>query len=169
MLIFLIGFMGSGKSHLGKELASLMKYKFMDTDDLTEVREKRKITTIFEKKGEHYFREAERKTLKKILSEKKTVVAVGGGLPCYFDNMEEMNKQGVTIYLEASAGFLFHRLFNEKEKRPLISKLNSVELMDFIIEKLHQRKDFYEQAAIKVEAETVTAEKLKKKVMSYKL
>ena len=164
MIIFLIGFMGCGKSHLGREFAKLMKYKFIDTDALIEEKKKKSIAQLFAVEGEEYFRQLEKKTLQGLLKESKSVIATGGGLPCYSDNMEIMKKNGLTIYLEAGAGFLFHRLIREKKDRPLISNLSDIELMEFITGMLVKRVSFYEQAALKVNAEKITAEKIKEKI-----
>jgi shikimate kinase len=145
-----------------------MRYKFIDTDELIEKSTKAKIKAIFEKKGEDYFREKEKKVLHETLKEKKAVIATGGGMPCFFDNMQVMNENGVTVYLEASPGILFHRLIHEKERRPLLMNLRSMELMDYINTLLERRKPFYEKAKIKVDAETITSLKLKKKINDLK-
>src|SRR5437773_8673578 len=105
MTIFLIGFMGSGKSLIGQELAALMKYKFLDTDSLIETKRKKSIAKLFATEGEEYFREIERKTLLSLKKARNTVIATGGGMPCYFENMQWMNSNGVTVYLDSSIGF----------------------------------------------------------------
>jgi shikimate kinase len=169
MLIFLIGFMGSGKSRIGKDLAKLLRYKFIDTDALIEKRRKRSINKIFEKDGEEFFREIEKKTLLKLIKEKNTVIATGGGMPIYSDNMEIMKSNGLTIYLESGVGFLFHRLVGEKKHRPLINKLTDVELMEYIMSTLGNRRAVYEQAALKVNGEKITALKLKEKIAKKKV
>jgi shikimate kinase len=169
MIIFLIGFMGSGKSHLGKELAALMKYKFVDTDAVIEEKKKKTVAEIFSVEGEESFRAMEKKTLQGLLKKSKTVIATGGGMPCHDNNIEPMNKNGITVYLEAGVGFLFHRLMNEKKERPLISNLSDIELMEYISGTLNNRKPFYEQCRLKVNAEKITAEKLKEKIKNLKM
>jgi shikimate kinase len=160
MKIFLIGFPGSGKSYFGKETARLTKYPFLDTDGLIEKAEGLSVKEIFEKKGEAYFREKESVVLRSLSGKRQAMIATGGGLPCFHGNMQWMNENGFTIYLEASAAMLFHRLLKEKKTRPLISALTDVELMIYITETLASRKLFYEQAHITFNAETGTPQKL---------
>jgi shikimate kinase len=159
--------MGSGKSHAGKELAELLKHKFIDTDEFISSTKKKSIEDIFRKKGEDYFRTAEKKSIREISKKRNIVVATGGGLPCFHSNMEFMNSKGITIYLQASPPFLFHRLFKEKKSRPLISSLSDIELLDFITNKLMERKTFYEQAHIIVDAEKLNIKKLKEKILRF--
>jgi shikimate kinase len=168
MRIYLIGFMGCGKSHIGKELALLMKYKFIDIDEYISLANKKSVNEIFEKKGEDFFRKEEKKAIRKISEMKNMVVAAGGGLPCFNDNMNWMNENGITVYLEASPQFLYHRLFTEKKTRPLISNIGDIELVDFITGKLLERKEFYEQAQIIVSAEKMNIKKLKEKILKLK-
>src|SRR5437773_6951846 len=120
MKIFLIGFAGSGKTHLGKELADLLKIPFADTDAMVEDQTKMEISRIFLEKGEEGFRKMEAEVLTELLKKRKALVATGGGLPCWDNNMKKMNESGLTVYLKASEAFLYHRLFLEKKKRPLI-------------------------------------------------
>ena len=160
MKIFLTGFPGCGKSSLAKEAASSLKVPFFDTDNLVEEETGLSIQKIFENYGEDFFRRKESEMLRKLESKKQGLVAVGGGLPCYHDNMKWMNENGLSIYLEASAAFLFHRLVKEKKSRPLISKLSDIELMIYITETLAARKFFYDQATMKINAETISPAKL---------
>ena len=103
-----------------------------------------------------------------VIKEKKTVIAAGGGMPCYFDNMNVMKENGMTVYLEATEGFIFHRLVGHKENRPMISSLSDIELMEFVMGTLGNRKEYYEQSAIKVNAEKIKAKQLKEKVLKRK-
>lgn len=160
MLIFLTGFPGSGKSFLGMQTAALLKSSFIDTDSLIEKQTGESIQAIFKKHGEDFFRNKEAEVLRSISKEKNSIVAVGGGLPCFHGNTQWMNENGQTIYLEASAAFLFHRLLKEKKTRPLIENLTDVELMIYITETLAARRIFYELASLKVNAETITPSKL---------
>lgn len=146
MLIYLIGFMGSGKSTFGKQLASRLDFNFVDTDSLIEEREGQLIGDIFKLKGEIYFRELERNILKEISIYKNTVVATGGGMPCHTDNIALMNKTGLTIYLRASIDCIRQRLVKEKHKRPLIADVNPTILGDFISDQLEERKPYYQMA-----------------------
>lgn len=160
MLIFLTGFPGSGKTFLGIQTASILKFSFVDTDSLIEKQCGESVQAIFKKHGEDFFRIKEAEVLRNISNEKNSIIAVGGGLPCFHDNMKWMNENGQTIYLEASAAFLFHRLIKEKKTRPLIEKLTDIELMIYITETLAVRRIFYEKSLIKMNAETITPSKL---------
>jgi len=146
--IFLIGFMGSGKSHTGKSLAQLLNVDFIDLDARIEANTGRSISDIFEVSGEDTFRQLEQDQLKSLSDIADAVVATGGGTPCFFDNMQWMNENGVTVYLKADEALLADRLKNEKEQRPLIKNLSNQDLLDFIREKLGERATDYEQARI---------------------
>ena len=146
--IFLIGFMGSGKTYWGKIWAQKKSLDFYDLDELIEEKEGRSIATIFEKEGEDYFRKIETEALH-IFSEKDNcIIACGGGAACFNDNMLWMNENGTTVYLAASPQYILSRVKEEKEKRPLINKLNEAELLFFIQQKLKEREPFYTQAKI---------------------
>lgn len=159
MKIFLTGFPGCGKSSLAGEAAASLKVPFFDTDKLVENKTGFSVQNIFESQGEDFFRRTESEILRSLVIKKNGIIAVGGGLPCYHDNMKWMNENGLTIYLEASAAFLFHRLVKEKKSRPLISKLSDIELMIYITETLSVRKFFYDLAQVKVNAETISPAK----------
>jgi shikimate kinase len=155
MQIFLIGFMGSGKSHTGRELAELLQRPFVDLDQAIEADAGLDIPAIFASKGEAYFRELERDCLRTMTGPPHRVVACGGGTPCYFDNMAWMNEQGLTIYLRASAELLAERLLKGRAKRPLLQGLSPEQLPAFITEKLAARTPYYMQANVVYEQETV--------------
>ncbi len=144
--IFLLGFMGSGKSYWGKLWAEEMNLPFIEIDELVEKAEGRAIAEIFEQKGETYFRQLESKLLKELMGEQDCIISTGGGVPCFFDNMKWMNEQGATVYLKASPKELALRLQDEKEKRPLIKNVSAELLEDFIAAKLSERESFYNQA-----------------------
>ena len=156
--------MGSGKTTVAKKLASALKYKFVDLDEEIVKEAKKTIAEIFEKQGEDSFRKREQTALHNTANLKNVVIATGGGAPCFFDNMEWMNREGVTVYLEAPAGLLYHRLVNEKEKRPLLRKLNEIELMEHIHEHLAQREPFYNQSLVKIRAASLNISLLKEKI-----
>ncbi len=146
-----------------------MKVPFIDVDALIEESTRKTISEIFYQKGEEYFRKKEAKVLRGLLKIKKAVVATGGGLPCFGDNLDWMNENGRTVYLEASAAFLFHRLHAEKKSRPLINHLTDVELMIYITETLASRRKYYSESHIKVNAETTTAGKILASIKKKKL
>ena len=154
MIVVLIGYMASGKSTVGKILAKKLNYAFIDLDNFIEEKEKTTVNNIFKTKGEIYFRKIEAIHLKSILdNEHKIVLSLGGGTPCYGNNMDDLqNTKNVTsIYLKASIPTLVSRLENEKEKRPLISHLKSQEaLTEFIGKHMFERSSYYNQANLMV-------------------
>lgn len=158
--IVLIGYMASGKSVIGKQLADKLNYGFVDLDTFIEQNENRTIKELFKTKGEIYFRKKETEYLNQLLQQNKSeVIALGGGTPCYGNNMETMlsNKNTVSIYLKASLKTLVGRLENESEKRPLISHIDSEEkLMEFVGKHLFERTPFYERAGIVVNVDDKT-------------
>ena len=146
MRIFIIGFMGSGKTTYGKQLASLLAYNFIDTDKEVEKISGQNISHIFSQFGENYFRKTETDILEKILKKDNVVVATGGGTPIFNNNINKMNKVGVTLFLKMEHNTLFERLLLEKDNRPLIKGKNSEELKNFIINENKKRLVFYRQA-----------------------
>ncbi|HKR04316.1 MAG TPA: shikimate kinase [Bacteroidia bacterium] len=160
MLIYIIGFMGSGKSTIGKQLAKKINHQFIDFDELVEEQSGKKISEIFKDEGQQAFRNIETEILKNISGLKDTVVSTGGGTPCFYDNMKLMNETGITVYIRMPAGSLFHRLAQSKTKRPLIEGLTDLKLMDFIMDTLAEREHFYMQAQHVVKGESLKAEKI---------
>ena len=159
--------MGSGKSKTAEILAKIFKYKLFDTDLIVEQKVGRKISSIFEIEGQEFFREEERLALHSVLSEKNCVVATGGGTAVYFDNMEWMNQNGITVYLEANAGLLFHRLATSRGSRPLVDNLNDVEMMEQITGHLAIRIPVYRKAAIIVQAASINVRELGEKIKRF--
>ena len=129
---FLIGFMGTGKSHWGKLWAAANKLTFIDLDELIEQDEQTTIAEIFEVKGEAYFRNLEKEALRKCGDLQNTLIACGGGTPCFFENMQWMNEHGATIWIDEKIDILVSRLIREKSHRPLVSDLNENELKHFL-------------------------------------
>lgn len=168
MKIFLTGYMGSGKSVVGRELAKMLKYKYVDLDDQIELMQGKKINTIFEERGELYFRKLERQILEDILAQKdKMVISLGGGTPCYGDNFEIINNQGntKTIYLSASVEVLTERLFHEKMQRPVISHLETREaLEEFIRKHLFERAFYYNQSKVIIKVDELRVEEVVTKI-----
>ncbi len=160
--IFLIGFMGAGKSSVGKKLAQSLHYRFVDLDELIKKNSKKSIPEIFELEGEEVFRIAEQQALHSLKDESKIVVATGGGCPNFDNNMEWMNANGTTIYLNCSLGVLFHRIAPQKKQRPLISHLDDVDIMDFMVTTLKERSEYYEKANFVVDGDGKVEEVIKK-------
>ena len=146
MRYFLIGFMGSGKSKVGKKVTEQLHLKYIDLDEFIEESEQRSISDIFNNSGETYFRELEEKYLKEIIKEDNILVSTGGGTPTFHNLIETMNEVGETIYLECCREILFKRLHENKEKRPMISELSDKSLKRYIENKLSERKIFYTKA-----------------------
>jgi len=149
MRIFLIGYMGSGKSTLGPELAKGLKLHFHDLDKIIEAEAWMSIKDIFRKRGEQAFREMEKSALKKFVdTHDQFVMATGGGTPCHFDNLHIMQANGVTVYLEVEPLELFRRLRLQKAERPLIARLGDQTLWTRIREQMVDRSIHYNQADI---------------------
>ncbi len=149
MRVFLIGFMGSGKTTYGRELAERAGRVFIDLDEVIETEAGKSITEIFAGGGEERFRVLEHEALRRTIAiHPEAVIAVGGGTPCYFNNMELMNGSGITIYLQHPPEVLAAYLEEEPDKRPLISGMGRKELREYIAGKLQEREPFYRQAQV---------------------
>jgi len=167
MKIFLIGMMGSGKSYWSRLLAKKLKTGGYDLDFLIESHEERTISEIFEEDGEDYFRKTESKILRWFGEKKSFVLATGGGTPCFADNMEWMNKQGVTIWLDEPVEVLTERLIPEKSHRPLIRDLSDKELTEFLMNKRKEREVFYALAKHHLSEGSITEANFKKIIQQY--
>ena len=131
MKFFLIGFMGSGKSYIGKKICDKINLSHIDLDDYIVKHEHKSITNIFIENGEIYFREIEKQYLSKIINRDNFLLSTGGGTPIYNDNLDLMNVHGTTIYLKYSHITLYNRLKNSKNNRPLIKNLSNKSLHSF--------------------------------------
>lgn len=161
MRIFLIGFMGCGKTHWGKQMSQKLQLPFFDLDSLIEEREGKSITEIFAEMGEEYFRMLEKDVLYMITeSHPGFVMACGGGAPCFFNNIDYMKSRGTTVWINCSTDCLYSRLVHEKEKRPLIKNIPDKELRSYIIKKYSDRKIFYQQAQVILAEDDVNLEAL---------
>lgn len=157
--IFLLGFMGSGKSTLGKKLAIKLNVNFLDLDQFIEEQQEQTIQEIFKTKGEDFFREIERDCLKQVIAlPDNFIIALGGGTPCFYDNMELINKSGVSIYIKYNKGILAHRLMHSKKNRPLINNKNQEGLLEFIETTLLKREVFYDKSSIILEKNNLKPE-----------
>ncbi len=159
-LIFLIGFMGSGKTTLGRRLANRLGVDFMDLDHILEAQEGMTITQYFAQYGEESFRKLESAVLKQTSYPENAVVSTGGGLPCFFDNIQWINTHGQSVYIKLPAKTLAGRLEKEKEKRPLLREKHGEALVTFIADKLTERDPFYMQATVITDGLGLTADKV---------
>jgi shikimate kinase len=153
MRIYLVGYMGCGKSTIGRKLAHLLSLNFIDLDKYIEERYFKTIPIIFEEEGEKGFREKERSALLEVSEFEDVIVGTGGGTPCFFDNMEVMNISGITIYISPDIETLANRILKSKNERPLVSGKSKEDLVVFINEALKKRSPFYEQAKIIIRGE----------------
>tara|TARA_B100000886_G_scaffold339613_1_gene305621 strand:+ start:1929 stop:2408 length:480 start_codon:yes stop_codon:yes gene_type:complete len=138
--------MGCGKSTLGKKLAININHDFIDLDNYIEENEGRTIKDIFADDGEDYFRKLERVYLHKVIDTENVIISVGGGTPCFFDNMDQMNDYGLTIYINMHPKALVPRLKLSELYRPLIDNMEGEELLDYVYKTLREREGFYHKA-----------------------
>jgi shikimate kinase len=177
-VIFLVGFMGSGKTHHGKQLASSMGVPFADLDALIEAEEGMSVTEIFRLKGESYFRTCESRLLRTIplffstrminIDHKFSIFGVlscGGGTPCFNHNMEWMNEHGVTVWIAPDVDILVKRLIGEQETRPLIAGLNETELKNQVEQRLNDRDVYYRQSNLKITNPLISVQELHEQIL----
>jgi shikimate kinase len=154
MRIFLIGFMGSGKTHWGKQLASQMKIPFYDLDEVISATEKKTISQLFAESGEEAFRVKEKEVLESLIDQNPSMVlSCGGGTPCFFNNIERMKKYGVVVWLNTHVDIILSRLIKEKSSRPLLKNVHDEEMKSYVIRKLNERRMYYEQADLTIDNE----------------
>lgn len=150
--ILLLGYMGSGKSLIGKMVAARLQIPFYDLDNLIEKHLQMTVSEIFQQKGEIYFRKIEHQIFKDLMANNETfVLGLGGGTPCYANNHLLLKGDGVTsVYLNASIQTLYNRLASETQHRPLLANLNAEDGKEFIAKHLFDRSYFYSQASLKI-------------------
>ena len=164
MRIYLIGFMGCGKSTLGKKLARHTGLQFIDMDHYIEKRNCKTVPRIFAEDGEAEFRIRERRALEELSQFSDVVIATGGGAPCFFDNIDLMNRTGKTIYLDIDPEILAARLMKSKIDRPLIKGKSKQELIEFINNTLEKRDKFYKQAKFRITSQDTGLEEIIKMI-----
>lgn len=160
MRIYLLGYMGCGKTTAGKKLAQKIDYTFVDLDDVLEKNQGRTISEIFAKDGEDVFRQIEKETLHSTFNLDNVIIATGGGAPCFFDNVEQMNQHGLTIYIDMTPTDLVERLAGQIEHRPILKGKTHDELMEFIGGALEKRNPFYTKAKASVDGVSLSADSL---------
>ncbi len=157
--------MGSGKTHWGSIWATTHNFSFIDLDEVIEKAEGKTVAEIFEQHGEDYFRLLETRMLHRYANKQNTIIACGGGTPCYHDNIEWMNEHGTTVYISSTTNKILERVMEEQDKRPLLKKLNKAELIFFIEQKLKEREPFYTQAKIILDTEKITIDTFKETIL----
>lgn len=166
MKISLIGYMGSGKSFIGKTLASKLNMNFIDLDREIEDSAGIMISELFRQQGEIKFRKLEHELLLKNLeSEKSFIMALGGGAPAYYDNMKQVNNHSFSFYLRANPKSLAERLVGEKSNRPLIAHLSDEELPEFIAKHLFERRNFYEKAKFTIDVNSKSPNEISEEII----
>lgn len=167
MIISLLGYMGCGKTHIAKLLSEKINFEFLDLDKFISKKNKSSIAEIFEKKGELYFRKQERQALEEILASRNNIIlSLGGGTPAYFNNMEIINHNSTSFYLQAGVGLLCERLKKQKEKRPLIANINDLDLPEFVAKHLFERNPFYSKAQFTININAKTSDEIVDEIIS---
>lgn len=153
--LYIIGYMGCGKTTFGRALSQATGLKFVDLDHLIEDRHNATVREIFDTKGEEEFRRIERDMLRETAEMEDVIVSCGGGTPCFFDNADFMNAHGMTLWLEATHDCLFTRLVRKREKRPLLANRTDEEIRDIISSQLKARSPFYSRATIRWQGDSL--------------
>lgn len=153
MRIYLVGYMGCGKSTIGRKIGNLLGISFIDLDKYIEERYFKSVPAIFADEGESRFREKERISLLEVSQFEDVVVGTGGGTPCFYDNMEIMNNNGITVYIAPDTDVIASRLIKSRTERPLIVDKSRDELIQFINNALLKRAPFYEKSKIIIRGE----------------
>lgn len=161
--IFFVGFMGSGKTFFGKKLSKKWNRPFVDLDLYIEQKMEKSIDSIFKEYGEHYFRKLENQFLNELSGQENLIISCGGGTPIFYNNLEIMKKSGIVVYIKQPKEILLGRLRRNKQKRPLVQKLNDEDLKAFINQKLIERENFYNKANIIIELPTI--EKIENEIL----
>lgn len=159
--------MGSGKNLISKELSVLNNFKIFDLDTEISKQNNRSITEIFKEKGEIFFRKTEKEVLEKILSsEKNIILSLGGGTPCYYNNIDSINEKTISVFLKTNVKTLAQRLSSEKDKRPLIQNISNEDLPEFIAKHLFERNPFYNQAKITINTDNLSAREIAEEILT---
>ncbi|QNR24072.1 shikimate kinase [Croceimicrobium hydrocarbonivorans] len=167
MKISLLGYMGSGKSSLAKLLAAHLELPLLDLDHLIEEECGQSVSELIFNRGELFFRQKEREILLDILQKPDFVLALGGGTPCYYDNMDQVNRSSISIYLERSIQDLYDVLAKDRRERPLIAHLADQDLKEFIAKHLFERREFYEKAIFKISQKQKDEEERLHSILNY--
>lgn len=167
--LFLVGYMGCGKSTLGRKLSRRMRWPIIDTDHQIEEREGASVADIFRYEGEEHFRREERRLMEELVADEwQMIISTGGGLPTWSDNMDYMNRAGLTVYIRRSAEQIASRLSPYgRQKRPSLRGLNDEELVSFMQRHMAERSPWYERAALTLDGDRYGDEELVEQVLNY--
>lgn len=165
--IYLVGMPGSGKTTLGRLLANRIAYDFIDLDELIAEREQMSIADIFSQKGEAYFREKEKEALHETFKMSRCVIATGGGTPCFFDNMEQINKHGLAIFINIPLSVIAGRIERQQQTRPLLPAESAEDILSQLKEIYQKRFPYYDQAEIAVSGTDLNADYIYNKIHKY--
>lgn len=166
MIISLLGYMGSGKSHVSKNLSKKLNFPLIDLDQKISEEHQLSISEIFQNRGEIYFRKEEKRILESLLNEKKDIIlSLGGGTPVYYNNMNIINEKSRSVFLRASVKTLTERVLLQKHTRPLISKLEDSDVPEFIAKHLFERNPFYGKAHFTVDTDSKTASEISNEII----
>lgn len=161
MIISLVGYMGSGKSHVAKVLSQKLQLKIIDLDKEISIKNNLSISEIFAQRGEIYFRKQEKEILEEILATNNSgILSVGGGTPCFYNNMNTITQHSESFFLRTSVKTLSERLIPQKSKRPLIAHIQDGDLPEFIAKHLFERNAFYSKAKFTIDTDRKNAEQV---------
>ncbi|WP_448520000.1 shikimate kinase [Rhodoflexus sp.] len=165
--IYLIGMPGSGKTTLGKQLAGKIAYHFVDLDDLIAEQAQMSIADIFAQKGEAYFRELEKEALHSTFKMSRTIVATGGGTPCFFDNMEQINTHGLAVFINVPLSLIAGRIERQQQERPLLASESAEHILEKLKELYQKRFPYYDQAEVAISGLDLNADYIYNKIHKY--
>ena len=166
MIISLLGYMGSGKSHISKNLSQKINFKLIDLDQKISEQHGISIPEIFQTRGEIYFRKEEKRILEQLLnSEENLILSLCGGTPVYYNNMNIINQKSKSIFLRASVNTLTNRVLLQKNSRPLISKLEDSDIPEFIAKHLFERNPYYSQAHFSIDTDSKSASEISEEII----
>ncbi|MBN9337728.1 MAG: AAA family ATPase [Chryseobacterium sp.] len=166
MIISLLGYMGSGKSHVSKNLSKKLNFPLIDLDQKISEEHQLSIPEIFQNKGEIFFRKEEKRILESILNERSNVIlSLGGGTPVYYNNMDLINQFSKSIFLRASVKTLTERIMLQKNSRPLIARLEDNDIPEFIAKHLFERNPFYGKSHFTIDTDSKTASEISDEII----
>ena len=166
MIISLLGYMGSGKSHISKNLSQKINFKLIDLDQKISEQHGISIPEIFQTRGEIYVRKEEKRILEQLLnSEENLILSLGGGTPVYYNNMNIINEKSKSIFLRASVNTLTNRVLLQKNSRPLISKLEDSDIPEFIAKHLFERNPYYSPAHFSIDTDSKSASEISEEII----